>query len=166
MAICDSVKTQNMLRNIKSYVLEWGCEYIFKKRGIIVKIKAIPAYHGNNFVMRKIVGVVNGYLLNIKSGNKSKTIYITGDTVYHKNIVSKLPDRVDAIIANMGNAKSQIFGGPLTMNVDMLRKFDSSLNPKTVIPIHVDDFAHYDMTPDDISKGGYNIILPGDIIQI
>ena len=115
--------------------------------------------------MRKIIGTVNGYIVDIRTDGSEKTVYFTGDTVYHKSIVMNLPDKINVMIANMGNAKSKMFGGPLTMNTDMLDSYVKALNPEIVIPVHVDDYSHYDMTMDDIEKAGYRKVMPGDEIE-
>ena len=163
--VCDSNKTKNKLEGINGKILKWGEEYAFEKSNISIKIKSIPAFHGNNFIMRKIVGKVNGYLISIKENDELKKIYITGDTVYHRSIVDKLPNRIDTMIANMGNAKSDMFGGTLTLNIEMLNKFVKVLSPNVIIPVHVDDFSHYDMTMDDIKNAGYMMIMPGDEVN-
>ncbi|WP_297957935.1 MBL fold metallo-hydrolase [uncultured Ruminococcus sp.] len=165
MVICDSEATAGRLSPLKSRVLAWGGEYSFEKEGISVKIKAVPAYHGNNLLMRKIIGAVNGYVVDIRTEKSGKTVYITGDTVYHKNIIKALPQKVNVMIANMGNAKSEMFGGPLTMDTDMLDSYVKLLSPEVVIPVHVDDYSHYDMTMEDIEKAGYRKIMPGDEIE-
>lgn len=162
--LCDSDKTKERMHPVKSEVIKWGREKIFKKKDISVRIKAIPAFHGNNLIMRKVVGVVNGYLITVGADGDEKTIYFTGDTTYHSSIIDQLPKKVDVMIANMGNAKSQIFGGPLTLNIEMLDKYVKILCPNVVIPVHVDDFAHYDMTMDDVVKAGYMKAMPGDEI--
>ena len=163
--ICDSKATAERLSPLKSKILAWGEMYSLKKNGISVTVKSIPAFHGNNLLMRKIIGTVNGYIVDIRTDGSEKTVYFTGDTVYHKSIVMILPDKINVMIANMGNAKSKMFGGPLTMNTDMLDSYVKALNPEIVIPVHVDDYSHYDMTMDDIEKAGYRKVMPGDEIE-
>ncbi|MBQ7432705.1 MAG: MBL fold metallo-hydrolase [Lachnospiraceae bacterium] len=160
--LCDSDKTKERIYPLESKILKWGEEYAFEKKDISVRIKAIPAFHGNNFIMRKMVGVVNGYLITVKADGNEKSIYFTGDTTYHNSIIAQLPKKVDVMIANMGNVKSQMFGGPLTLNIEMLDQYVGTLCPDVVIPVHVDDFAHYDMTIEDVMKAGYMKAMPGD----
>lgn len=165
LVICDSEATAGRLSPLKSRILAWEEKYSFEKKGISVKIKAVPAFHGNNLLMRKIIGTVNGYIVDIRTDESEKTVYFTGDTIYHKSIVTKVPDKVSVMIANMGNAKSNLFGGPLTMNTDMLDSYVKALHPENVIPVHVDDYSHYDMTMEDIEKAGYRKVMPGDEIE-
>ena len=41
---------------LNNSVLRWGEEQVFQVAGYSITIKAIPAYHASNYIMRKIVG--------------------------------------------------------------------------------------------------------------
>ena len=43
----------------------------------------------------------------------------------------------------MGAVKSDHFGGPLTLNSDMLCHMIDCFEPLKVLPIHYGDFSHY-----------------------
>jgi len=110
-----------------------------------IEIQAIPAFHGTNLFARMLMGKVNGYLLTISNGTEDKSVYVTSDTVFHEEIISALKNhKIDVLIANLGNIKSDMWGGPFTMNTIMLDNFIKELKPTTTIPIHIDDFAHYE----------------------
>lgn len=118
-----------------------------------VEVIAIPAVHGMNTLAKLLMGGVNGYLITIKKGNESMRIYTTADAVYSDEIVARLKDKkIDVLIANLGQAKSQMIGGPFTMNVDMLNEFIRKLNPKVVLPIHINDFEHFETTNKDLER--------------
>jgi len=60
--------------------------------------------------------------------------------------------QIDILIANLGQAKSKMIGSPFTMNVEMLNKFMRALNPTVTLPIHTDDFAHFETSKSDLAK--------------
>ncbi|MBK3495113.1 MBL fold metallo-hydrolase [Viridibacillus sp. YIM B01967] len=146
--------------------LKWTEEYVTKFENYTIKITTIPAYHGNNFITRKIVGKVNGYILEIFDGNDKTTIYLTSDTVYHKDVINSISKELDIIIANLGEVSADKFGGPLTMSIEMLNQFVKELKPTKVIPVHIDDFSHYMTTEDNVLKAGFSILEKGKWIEI
>jgi len=146
-------------KNLKE--VSWKEKYIFSKNDISIEIEAIPAYHASSLLMRKLVGKVNGYLLTITSDSVEEKIYFTSDTVFHEDIVKALPKNVDVLIANLGNVQANKKGGPLTMNISMLDKFVEVLNPRIVVPIHIDDFSHYDTREEEVIEAGYTIFETG-----
>lgn len=159
-------KKSTILNNKKINVLNWGEDYIFEKADYSIKITAIPAYHGNSWIKRTLVGKVNGYLLEITNGTRKKTIYFTSDTVYHKNVIYWLPTEIDILVANLGNVQNKSIGGPLTMNLKMLNLFIKKLNPQKVIPIHIDDFSHYNTSASEVEKAGFSISPLGTWITL
>ena len=165
--ICDNnTKNSTILNDKKLNILQWGEDYLFSKADYSIKITAIPAYHGNSWISRTLVGKVNGYLLEISDSFCKKYIYFTGDTVYHKNILQRLPNKIDILIANLGNVRSENLGGPLTMNLEMLNFFIRNLNPDKVIPIHIDDFSHYETSRIDVQQAGIAVIPVGKWITL
>lgn len=88
--------------------------------------------------MQKIVGKVNGYTISIShSSDETKVIYFTGDTVYSPKLIKSLPGHIDVMFANLGAVKSDSFGGPFTMNVEMLERLEHIVKPKNIFPIHI-----------------------------
>ena len=146
----------------------WNETKVLSKEGYNIEITTIPAYHGNNFLMRSIVGRVNGYFLRISKGGVIRTIYITSDTVFHPRIIGKVSSLgpIDLMIANLGEVSPDKFGGPLTMSVSMLKRMVDRLRPSTVIPIHINDFSHYTTTDAEVREMGFNVVDQGCWIQM
>ena len=165
VVICESKNTADIL-NRKCKVLKWNNSYTFTKGDILVEIIAVPAYHAKNFLICKSVGKVNGYILKIKSGNTERNIYFTGDTVFSKKVVNAVSKPVDVMIANLGNVKGNSLIGPLTMNLKMLDRFIKIIEPNVVVPVHIDDYSHYEMTRKQVTDAGYKIISSGKWIRI
>ncbi len=155
-----------LLKGKKAKLLEWGEIHCANIGEYEIKIVAIPAYHGNNFIMRNIVGKVNGYFIEINNKGEKKTIYLTSDTVYHKDVIKNINQEIDLMIANMGEVSSEKFGGPLTMSVSMLKKMEEEIKPKSIYPIHINDYSHYETREKDLLNAGYTLIERGKWIVV
>lgn len=138
-------KLLNKREDLKANYLDWNEKVEFEIDGYRIQVEAIKAIHGMNLLAKILMGGVNGYFITLTKGNESKRIYATSDTVFLDDIISTINGRkVDVLIANMGQAKSKMFGGPFTMNEEMLDKFIRELKPSITFPIHTDDFAHFE----------------------
>ncbi|MCX7920925.1 MAG: MBL fold metallo-hydrolase [Clostridia bacterium] len=144
------------------YILDWEQAKSFDVEGYKIDIRAVPAYHGSNFITRTLAGKVNGYFVTITRGADKKSVYITSDTIYHTEVIESIRGKdIDIMIANLGEVRPKSFGGPLTMSVSMLQKFIHELQPKIAIPIHIDDFSHYTTTKEDLLSNGISVVSQG-----
>ncbi|EAC7182303.1 MBL fold metallo-hydrolase [Listeria monocytogenes] len=167
VVLCDKKTiSSDLIHTNNIRVLGWGDTYEVEKDNYSIKITTIPAYHGNSLISRILVGKVNGYLVEISNESQNQKLYFSGDTVYHKDIIRSLPDGIDILIANLGNVRSEDIGGPLTMNLEMLDIFIKSLHPKKVIPVHIDDFSHYETSILEVQQAGLEIITTGKWIVL
>lgn len=163
----NSYKLLNKTNNENTIILDWYETQNLKIQDITLDIQAMPAFHGNNFFTRNLMGKVNGYLLKIRNNDFKKTIYITSDTVFSNSIAKNLKNQdIDILIANMGQVKSKMWGGPLTMDISMLNRFIGSLNPEITIPIHIDDFSHYESSVEMLKENNLEIIENGSLITL
>lgn len=151
---------------LNNIVLKWGEEQLFSATDYCVSIKALPAYHASNYIMRKVVGKVNGYQISITSSSETKVIYFTGDTVLYPNLTKNVPQNLDAIFANLGAVKSNSFGGPFTMTLKMLNQMNDLLQPKMMYPIHIEDYSHYKTTKKEIEAANYKVLVVGETINL
>lgn len=70
---------------------------------------------------------------------EGKTYYVTGDTLYHRDIFADLPDRIDAVflpINGVGN----------NMNMEDAARFCERIAPVCAVPMHCGLFDDIDMT--------------------
>lgn len=147
--------------------LNWHESHIIKIHDYVVNIQAIPAYHGNNYLTRKLAGQVNGYIIKINDGRVEKSIYATSDTVFDENIIKYFEKQnTDVLIANMGEVRSNKWGGPLTMNISMLEMFKKYIKPKHVIPVHIDDFSHYETNVETLQTNKIKVHDAGSIVKL
>ena len=104
--------------------------------------------------------------ITIKSPSLTKIIYFTGDTVLYSKLTKNIPQNIDVIFANLGAVKSGSFGGPFTMDLEMLKQMESLLKPKNVYPLHIEDYSHYKTTRKEVEAVGYKVLVAGDSISI
>lgn len=147
-------------------ILDWYNSSKFTLKGYSIEIKAIPAIHGINPVSALFAGKGNGYCMRISKGNKTISIYMTGDTVFKSKIIQTLKDiNIDLIIANMGAAQQGHWIMTLTLNAKMLKKLMDKLRPQIVIPVHHGTFKHY-VEPIDcviaLQDDRIKIVKPGE----
>lgn len=125
-------------------VLDWHKSKRFSIKGYDIEVEAIPAIHGVNPLSAFFAGKVNGYYLTISNGKEKVNVYVTGDTVYKKQVINALQGKaIDLLIPNMGAAKAGSWIMTLTLNAKMLQKMIAMLHPKAVIPVHYGTFEHY-----------------------
>lgn len=84
------------------------------------------------------------------NSSETKVIYFTGDIVYSPKLVKDPPESIDAIFANLGAVKSDSFGGPFTMNLQMMVQLKLTVKSKNICPIHIDDYSHYLTTKQEV----------------
>ncbi|OPX43091.1 putative L-ascorbate-6-phosphate lactonase UlaG [Ruminiclostridium hungatei] len=149
------------------WVLDWNDTREMNIGQYKVSIRVIPAFHGNSLITRTLVGKVNGYYITISYGNEKKTIYVTSDTVYHGKVLKPLEkEKIDILIANLGEVRKDMNGGPLTMSVPMLKQMVNKISPRVVVPIHYDDFTHYETSKDEIESQGLKVFNQGEWISL
>lgn len=126
----------------------------------------MPAVHGSNIISKMLAGKVNGYIMTICDKKVSKKIYLTSDTVFDKKVISSIKgEKIGILIANLGEVRSTMWGGPLTMNIEMLNKFSKEMKPNMIIPIHIDEFSHYETDRSELEKE-YKVVNNGDVIEL
>ena len=108
-----------------------------------IKVTAMPARHGS-LGSHLIVGETTGFLLEWE-GQKHGALYISGDTVWFKDL-SEISRRfkVSVAILHIGRASFPITG-PIrfTANASDAVKIVHALNPRQVIPIHYEGWRHF-----------------------
>ena len=129
--------------------LDWREDTVIPFDDITIKIKAVPAIHAKKTLFGGAIGNGNGYLLEVTGADSKYRVYVTGDSVYNKNINTDMGNsNIDLIIANAGSAMvgkyllSNIIGR-ITNNIQDIIKMNYELKPKILIPVHWGTFTHY-----------------------
>jgi L-ascorbate metabolism protein UlaG (beta-lactamase superfamily) len=158
-----------------SILLAWGAKapFVFHD-DIIITVEAIPAIHGLGDRRGKLVGNGNGYWIDILHGNKTVSIYATGDTLPTEKTIRAIQNRqCDLFVANVGAATvgkgllSRIIGR-ITMTMADASFLGKNLRAETTVPIHWDAFEHYrerDVTA-LCERYKFKYIKQGESIQI
>jgi len=147
--------------------LDWNQTHEIRVDNYTISIKAIPAFHAGNFIVQKLAGGVNGYYLKISDGTETYKIYFTSDTLYNPKIVKALSnEKIDVMVANLGEVRSHSFGGPLTMSALILKRIVNELKPTMVIPVHYDEFSHYETSEEELICYGFYPLEQGKWIDL
>ena len=141
----------------------------FELKGYQITVLAIPAIHGIAPYSAIAAGKVNGYYLTLSKNGMTKSIYITGDTVYKNRVVKPLKNKkIDLMIPNLGAAGQGTWTMNLTLNAKMLNKMTQKLDPSVVIPVHFGTFQHYNESIDKVkalNDTRIKIINVGDTLK-
>lgn len=146
--------------------LKWLDEIDTSISGYNITVKAVPAFHGKGLLGLIVGGRVNGYLLTIKHGSEKQVVYITSDSIYNRQIKEVINHQpIDLMIINMGKVKSNFPGGPYTADIQNLELFRDELKPSKILPIHIDDFSHFETRKSDL-EDGWKILNNGESIKL
>jgi len=154
-------------------ILNKNQKYVNIINSIKISIIAISATHGRNYILGKMVGNNNGYLISFEKENQITNIYFTGDDVFHKMKKELVGVKIDLLIANAGCATvgNGLLGkiiGRITNNIKDLMLLNEAYNPKYFLPVHFGTFSHYQEKEYDKNIIGNNTIIinPGESINL
>jgi L-ascorbate metabolism protein UlaG (beta-lactamase superfamily) len=108
----------------------------------LLRITSMPGIHGPG-ILAALLPPVMGSVLEFQTpaGKTSFRLYITGDTLIHedlKQIPQRYPD-IDLALLHLGGAR--VFGIMLTMDGKQGVEAIQIIAPRTVIPIHFNDYT-------------------------
>ncbi|MFF5232528.1 MBL fold metallo-hydrolase [Dactylosporangium sp. NPDC000521] len=107
-----------------------------------VRVTAVPARHGPAGT-EHLTGPVTGFVLH---GDGLPTVYVSGDNA-SLDVVAAIAERfpsVDVAILFGGRARTALLGdADLTLGAAGMLAAARLLDAKTVVPVHVDGWAHF-----------------------
>ncbi|GAA1524180.1 MBL fold metallo-hydrolase [Dactylosporangium maewongense] len=107
-----------------------------------VRVTAVPAQHGPDGT-EHLTGPVTGFVLH---GDGLPTVYVSGDNA-SLDVVAAVAERfpsVDVAILFGGRARTALLGdADLTLGATGMLAAARLLDAKTVVPVHVDSWAHF-----------------------
>jgi L-ascorbate metabolism protein UlaG (beta-lactamase superfamily) len=110
-----------------------------------LKITAVPAQHHPWWIPEILVGNVIGFIIECSLLTKG-AIYISGDTVYFKQI-GKIARRfkIDVGIFHVGSVQFRYLTGwgQYTLDGRGLLKMTHTLRPEKIIPVHSSGWTHF-----------------------
>lgn len=127
----------------------WQSRELAKPQGERVRVTATPARHGPAGI-EPLSGDVTGFVLEF--GDRSPSIYITGDTVWFDG-VSEVARRFQPglILLFAGAARTR---GPfnLTMSTNDAIETAHAFPGAVIVPIHCEGWAHLTQDADDLAQ--------------
>lgn len=122
------------LRPFESHVVE--------KNGLKVHITAMPARHGPPLSL-PLVGSVIGFLLEWE-GQRDGAVYISGDTTCFGGMRAiARRARIGTAFLHMGGASFWTRALRFTMNASDAVRATRMLDPRRVVPIHIEGWTHF-----------------------
>ncbi|MBE2269882.1 MAG: MBL fold metallo-hydrolase [Anaerolinea sp.] len=121
----------------------WERATLVTADGVTITITATPAQHGTPGI-HLLSGATTGFMLEW-AGQRHGALYISGDTLWFKGI-AEVGQRfkVGTAITHLGKASFPITGpAQFTMNAAGGVKLVQALQPRTVIPVHYEGWAHF-----------------------
>jgi L-ascorbate metabolism protein UlaG (beta-lactamase superfamily) len=76
-----------------------------------------------------------------RAGQRRLRLYVTGDTLFRRDVLGEIPERfgdIDAALVHLGGTR--ILGVLLTMDARHGVALSRLVNPRSVLPIHYDDY--------------------------
>jgi L-ascorbate metabolism protein UlaG (beta-lactamase superfamily) len=114
-----------------------------------VRVTAVPAQHGPDGT-EHLTGPVTGFVLH---GDGVPTVYVSGDNASLR-VVAEIAERfpaVDVAILFGGRARTALLGdADLTLGAAGILEAARLLKAGTVVPVHVDSWAHFTEGPEDV----------------
>lgn len=144
------ISTKNASKKLKNTIGldNWESHDIETAKIKGLKITATPAQHRPSWIPEFISGKVIGFIIEF-DGQEKGVIYISGDTVYFKEI-DEIARRykINLGIFHVGSVQFRYLSGfgKYTMDSNDLLKSATLLNPKIIIPIHQKGWTHFKET--------------------
>jgi len=136
-----------------TYTLKTWQTLIAAKGDAQLRITSMPGKHAPG-PLSKLLPPVMGSMLEFQSpaGNTSIRLYITGDTLLDKQL-KEIPQRypeIDLALFHLGGTR--IFGIMLTMDGKQGAEAIKIIAPRTVLPIHFNDYPVFKSPLEDFAK--------------
>jgi len=124
--------------------------------GARLVVGAVPARHGPPAIA-SLLPQTNGYILDaLTAENRPFRVYVSGDTMpiaALREIPRRYPE-IDVALVHLGGTRipHRRFGVLVTMDAARGVKAVRMLDPRTVVPIHTDDYDLFSSSLDDFTR--------------
>jgi L-ascorbate metabolism protein UlaG (beta-lactamase superfamily) len=137
----------------KAYALKTWQTMTVVKGDAVLRITSTPAKHASG-PLTPLLPPVMGSMLEFQTAQEETTLrmYITGDTLVFKRlqeIPRRFPD-IDLALFHLGGTK--IMGVLVTMDARQGVEAIRIIAPRTVIPIHLNDYTVFKSPPEDFKQ--------------
>ena len=141
-----------------------------------VTLTAVPAVHSLNPDVSAMLGLGNGYLIDVASNGHTHRIYWGGDSFYAAPVAQALAGQksADLFIPHIGAVGGAGALGLLTMDGVRAADFADRIAPAAVLPVHHSTYDFYREGPEVLlaehrrRSPGWQLLLPeeGDTITL
>jgi L-ascorbate metabolism protein UlaG (beta-lactamase superfamily) len=139
----------------------------FIKNGARLRVTSMPGKHGPGIVDFALPEVMGSMLdFETESGNRALRLYISGDTLVIdelKEIPKKFPE-IDIGLMHLGGTR--VLGILVTMDDQQGVEAIKIVQPKTVIPIHYNDYDVFKSPLEDFKKAAEAAGLSDKIVYL
>lgn len=139
-----------------------------------VTITAVPAIHSRNPQVSAILGLGNGYLIDVEVAGQRWRIYWGGDSFFADPVAQALEGQApaDLFIPHIGAVGGDGALGLLTMDGVMAAEFAERITPAAVLPVHHSTYELYQEGPEVLQaqheklRTSWQLLLPQEGEQI
>jgi L-ascorbate metabolism protein UlaG (beta-lactamase superfamily) len=127
------------------HVADWMKPHVITRGDVTLTLTALPAEHSENPEIASLLGPGNGYWLEIRQGDWTKSVYWTGDTFPTSNVLDALEGfgSPDVFIPHLGGVGTSGSLGQISMGAGHAAIFVDRLRPGKVLPVHHSTYALY-----------------------
>ncbi|WP_264212841.1 MBL fold metallo-hydrolase [Leisingera thetidis] len=139
-----------------------------------VTVTAVPAVHSLNPQVSAVLGMGNGYLIEVKAGGQHQRIYWAGDSFDAEPVSAALAglEAPDLFIPHIGAVGGGGSLGQISMTCAQAAEFAARLAPKAVLPVHHSTYALYREGPEGLRAShaatapDWQLLLPAEGARI
>ncbi len=103
-----------------------------------INIQRVPGQHGTG-ITAKLMGISSGYIL---SAPNEPILYITGDTIFYKDVKATLEKYKPDVILAFGGAAQFSHGDPITLATEDILKLHEFAPQAKIICVHMNTINH------------------------
>ncbi|MFW8634452.1 MBL fold metallo-hydrolase [Cribrihabitans pelagius] len=139
-----------------------------------VTVTALPAVHSLSPRVSQILGLGNGYLIDVEAAGVRKRIYWAGDSFLAGPVAAALDAQPapDLFIPHIGAVGGSGALGPISMSGAEAAEFAAQLAPGAVLPVHHSTYALYQEGPEGLrahhaaAQPAWQLLMPAEGAQI
>ncbi|NVK13698.1 MAG: MBL fold metallo-hydrolase [Rhodobacteraceae bacterium] len=137
-------------KGFAAQALRHGATRRFEGPQGLVTVTAVPAVHSLNPQIAALLGMGNGYLIEVQTGGQQQSVYWAGDSFDAAPVADALAGRAapDLFIPHTGAVGGGGALGQISMDCRQAAEFAARLRPKAVLPVHHSTYALYREGPE------------------
>lgn len=129
----------------------------------LLRVTALPGKHAPQPLGALLPPVMGSMLEYSEAGRHRLRVYVTGDTLLHDRL-REVPERfrgIDLCLVHLGGTR--VAGILLTMDAEQGVQLLRIVEPRTAVPIHVDDYTVFRSPLDDFLAAARDAELPTEV---